>query len=357
VIGWQRRRRSSGGLVLAGVTIVVTLALASDPAHRTSLLPDLSPDARSAGSARFERLFEESGGAEAFAEDPHTFECVRCHGAEDPVDAAAWRFRCQSSECHPRAWPLTVYHRVPPESFTVCTNCHVPHRFTAHGEDCLSCHADLLDSAEEVVVPAALGGGSFAHARHAELDCARCHVTYDRHAELTLTGSGECLDCHHSGDAGEGCASCHEGGPAIASRPVTLTVRAVGAAHPRQVGFEHARHETFDCERCHTSPREVREVVACASCHQDHHRPEARCLTCHATPREDAHDLYTHLQSCQESGCHGDTGYTATARPRSVCLVCHTDLKEHRPGEDCAGCHLIPDRGSIPVIPPLEGTE
>lgn len=349
----------AGLLMAGGVLLLVGAGQASDPSGdappAASHPPDphhgevevieegLAPEARTGGSARFEELYDEAGGRDAFVDDPHTFTCVRCHGAADPVRDEDWRHRCQTEACHPRAWPRTVYHRVDAAAFVDCSNCHVPHRFEADGADCGSCHGDLATDAGEVTVPATLGGGTFPHARHEDLDCARCHATRASHAENILTGAEECIDCHHSADAGAGCGSCHEGGGAIATREVAVDMRVVATPHRREIGFEHERHVDFDCERCHTSPANVREVVACLDCHEDHHQPDRTCRTCHQRPADEVHDLTIHFESCLGSGCHGDTGYTAEVRPRNVCLVCHTDLVDHNPGEDCATCHLVPD--------------
>jgi len=350
-------RLVAAGLIAGPLLLLGGVGLASDPHadpyHGVRLEEGLDPEARTAGSERFRELLDEAGGEAAFADDPHTFRCIRCHGDEDPDQAAEWRYRCQTEACHPRAWPRTVYHRVDADAFVVCSNCHVPHVFEANGEECLSCHDDLDTAAGEVTASATFGGGLFPHARHADLDCAHCHVTRARHAENVLTGVEECLDCHHSTDAGAGCGSCHEGGSAIEPRAVSLTVRAVSVPHERRVDFDHARHDEFACERCHTSPSDVREVVACLGCHEEHHRPDRDCLTCHEPPAEEVHDLAIHYESCLDADCHGDTGYTADVRPRNVCLVCHSELVEHHPGEDCAGCHLIPEvHAARPVIPP-----
>ena len=54
-----------------------------------------------------------------------------------------------------------------------------------------------------------------------------------------------------------------------------------------------------------------------------------------AHPRDRVH------QGCDGSGCHEDASVAALPAARNVCLACHTKQVDHKPGRDCAPCHLV----------------
>lgn len=78
----------------------------------------------------------------------------------------------------------------------------------------------------------------------------------------------------------------------------------------------------------------------CGSCHQDHHRPDARCQSCHTQPPASAHGVQAHV-SCSGSGCHDAPDVDAMAQTRAVCLVCHQAQENHEVGRECADCHQV----------------
>ncbi|MBL8983097.1 MAG: hypothetical protein JNL26_12985 [Gemmatimonadetes bacterium] len=118
---------------------------------------------------------------------------------------------------------------------------------------------------------------------------------------------------------------------------MATTVRVTGKpAVTRSLGFEHARHNTLDCSKCHAADASQRVTTTCAECHTDHHRPTATCASCHQEARA-THTRSTHV-SC--GSCHTGAG-TATLPPtRAVCLACHAAQRDHKPNGDCAACHL-----------------
>lgn len=306
-----------------------------------------------------------------FFEDAHEFACAQCHHPHVRHSAEEWKETCTS--CHVRAWNESVMHRVDPEVFQDCTNCHRPHVWTADADDCLGCHGDIHGPAGEVAAGSLPGAGTFPHGRHADLACSACHRSETRHAELLLDDHRVCMDCHHgtgafapgegrggsstrasggtgatsvTGDQGEPrpggapggpdakradlsptgvpaldalvaayrpvpCQTCHEEGARGGTRRLRamLELSVWGEERAREVPFDHDRHEGLPCGECHRGA-EPRPVVDCGRCHDDHHRSASPCLGCHETPPADAHDLAIHeSRSC--TGCHEENALLA----------------------------------------------
>ncbi|MEA3248065.1 MAG: cytochrome c3 family protein [Gemmatimonadota bacterium] len=177
-----------------------------------------------------------------------------------------------------------------------CTSCHGTSGAT-HGalkisapRDCLACHhgqkqaatcatchatASLAPRPQSVTlrVSARPAGSalvtralSFAHARHAKLECARCHAANDQRTVTTTCTS--CHADHHQLD--RDCASCH---PAA------------------KVGHDLAAHD--GCAGCHAAAQFVAATLTrslCLACHQEQrdHYIARDCATCHAVPAHPA---------------------------------------------------------------------
>lgn len=301
----------------------------------------------------------------------HRFACATCHHPHDRTkDADAWRATCSTAGCHPRAWNESRFHRLDPDVFKTCTNCHRPHLWKADGEDCASCHAPAPPAGAPAanaggVTPAPIRSGTelwsrldltpgvplaveamkgFPHDRHSRYDCTTCHDSSQKHATLKITPPGDCMSCHHGPPAVTTCATCHPGGETavVVRRNVAMTLATKAPPRTRSLEFDHGRHQSLDCAACHRPPFEKRPKVDCTSCHAQHHRPEARCATCHEAPAPAAHPLVLHETGCAGSGCHAtDHSAGPTLSGRRLCLTCHLDRQDHQPGQDCAGCHLV----------------
>lgn len=220
---------------------------------------------------------------------------------------------------------------------------------------CLLCHYGV-ESARLTVF-----GETFDHGTHVvrgEVACSRCHTDADlftggrrargmedrrldpRHGKTTLT-AGSCDGCHHSPTQKLSCSACH-GDDARLGRPVrvTMALRLTPADAPtrRAVPFSHAEHPNVACASCHTTPRKVREVVACRDCHQDHHREQTRgCTACHGTTMRADHRRDAHLKC---ASCHAPGTVAMLLPNRTVCSSCHTAQEQHVPARECAPCHL-----------------
>lgn len=190
----------------------------------------------------------------------------------------------------------------------------------------------------------------FLHAEHTEVECTDCHATEDAHGTVTVTSIRGCRSCHHQGATAEPCTRCHESGELerAGTYDVLQSLRmSVGTVESRELPFSHAEHESEPCATCHaTDSGRSAAAVRCAECHEDHHSASSPCVSCHREVPEESHPLAVHA-TCTGSGCHdaATTRVTATTMAgseRAICLSCHVDEQDHRPGESCATCHLMP---------------
>lgn len=187
----------------------------------------------------------------------------------------------------------------------------------------------------------------FRHDDHRGVSCLTCHPSEETHGGLAVTRREDCLQCHHEGEAASACSRCHAssdlGREAYRIRR-TLEL-SVGTFEDRSLPFEHARHGEIACGECHAEgPALSAGGLECATCHEEHHRPEASCLACHAEPADDAHPVEVAHVTCGGSGCHASMPFQRIPRSRSACLGCHQDLTDHRPGRPCTECHVMPQR-------------
>lgn len=176
------------------------------------------------------------------------------------------------------------------------------------------------------------------HASHGTLECAQCHRSSALAVQDQVTPE-QCLACHHSPLQEALCADCHEATEALTP---TVSIRFVvwEAPKTRELPFEHEVHRVRNCDACHTATPSLAPEPGCSSCHEDHHRAEARCMSCHEPPAEQAHDLESHL-GCGGGGCHEDPLVEQLASERATCLVCHQEYEEHEPGRECSECHQV----------------
>ncbi len=212
---------------------------------------------------------------------------------------------------------------------------------------CAYCHYGVEETGGTVY------GESFSHADHVvkgDVPCARCHSSADyyagdgkrvdpAHGRTTVTAA-QCESCHHAGTQ-LACTTCHARRDLVGSaQRVSLDLTALkpdAAPESRPTTFRHADHPDVECTSCHTSRQSVRSVAACSTCHADHHARATTCTTCHGTDALAAHDVDSHLACVR---CH-DRGTLELLTPnRAFCLSCHVDQADHRPGQECAPCHL-----------------
>jgi hypothetical protein len=190
---------------------------------------------------------------------------------------------------------------------------------------------------------------SFPHPRHRQLACLTCHVT-SGDSRLTFEAPRGCQICHHERPATNDCASCHRTEALAEPQPVTLVVRVERRpVTERQVSFVHAAHMSRRCVECHTAPVSLEASVparTCASCHEDHHKADQACASCHggdATKAAHARPVTAH-QRCD--ACHKPATVQALTPDRSFCLTCHQPQADHYSAKECTTCHFLtsPDR-------------
>lgn len=330
-------------MLMVGIPLIVSLSQsrAQTPQGRSDAQALLNE--RTAGCTVCERMARDVLPGQFF-EDAHEFACAVCHHPHVRRTEEEWRAVCSSPDCHPRAWTETIFHRLDPEVFVNCQNCHQPHVWKVNGPDCTSCHASFVEMPRPIPVTQVEGVEEFSHAIHDHLECSRCHRSEEKHAEMILTGRADCMDCHHGPEAGVDCAACHRAG-SVPPRTLAMDVRLASAVGSRSLPFSHDRHSSFACGECHSGGE--RAEVDCTRCHQQHHRLEAQCSACHQTPVPSAHPLSVHeTQTCSDSGCHRQ-GLSFDPMPpeqRNICAACHTEMQSHHPGRACSQCHFMPPR-------------
>jgi len=246
--------------------------------------------------------------------------CESCHSDDgDWVDACG--------RCHTAVTAQIVDQRGLHgllEEADRCAQCHVEHHgaqvalvgpasFSAAG---IPARVDF-DHDVHAGVPTGL------HGKHDELGCVACHANADDPHEETF---------------GSRCEGCHgQQGPFASA-----------------AGFDHSRfplvdsHSDFGCATCHTDAHPIasdgvlRDVRACADCHDDPHRTgplvlnsSADCARCHdATSFTDAgFDAAGHAAvdvpmrgrhaDAPCAGCHAPTCVTDDLRQ---CVACHDDV-------------------------------
>ncbi len=181
----------------------------------------------------------------------------------------------------------------------------------------------------------------FEHAQHRAVSCTTCHSAQVEHGGLNRTAR-RCMACHHADNrVGRDCARCHQSTELTQSYPVatTLQLSVKTTPTPRTLTFAHETHAKVACADCHGPDLSRSVEKTCASCHTDHHEAARDCASCHPAART-THTRAVHLTGCGGSGCHYREATPATSTARNVCLACHAELKEHKPGGDCSTCHL-----------------
>jgi hypothetical protein len=176
------------------------------------------------------------------------------------------------------------------------------------------------------------------HTVHTGLQCSDCHRASALATRMSLTRA-DCMSCHHDPARNIPCAKCH-GAPGPQTTEQRFRLGVWPAARTRDLPFDHARHESQSCATCHQQSPSMEFTRACGSCHENHHRPDARCQSCHAQPPASAHGVEAHL-TCSGAGCHNAPDIEAMNSRRAVCLVCHQAQEEHGAGRECADCHQM----------------
>jgi nitrate/TMAO reductase-like tetraheme cytochrome c subunit len=328
--------------------------------------------------------------------DPHGGNCASCHNPHTQASPKeAWK-SCAKAGCHAAADTLTPFHRgLPPGVLETCGTCHRAHDFSLNGNDCGSCHKGVeRDSlappgmrregmqlvpdtgrapeggaegplamvdfaaylhligaprAAQVTPPAQAQtpqtSPRFNHAQHRRVGCSNCHRSTGEHGGLVIKTLQDCRGCHHTDPVSQNCTRCHT----QADQPTQTFILpqemkfSFGRTERRDLTFSHAPHKALDCSTCHTGGLDrSAQGVECATCHEQHHQPNNDCTVCHRQPPPSVHPPEEAHVTCTGSACHRAPPFKGVPHTRDVCLVCHQDLRDHRPGQSCADCHALP---------------
>jgi len=176
------------------------------------------------------------------------------------------------------------------------------------------------------------------HTVHTGLQCAECHRASALATRQSLTPA-ECQACHHDPARNLPCTQCH-GAPGPRTTEQRFRLGVWPAARTRALPFDHARHASQDCATCHQDRPSMAFTRTCGSCHENHHRADARCIACHDAPPATAHDVQAHV-TCSGAGCHNAPDVEAIKDRQAVCLVCHRAQEQHGGGRECVDCHVM----------------
>jgi hypothetical protein len=333
-------------------------------------------------------------------DDPHNGVCGSCHNPHTQTSTVGAFQSCATSQCHALTDSLRVKHRsVRGHKLETCGGCHIAHTWTVGRTNCESCHTGITDPAVQVrrrpggndaasaepyshaatkpahVIPVSGEGathsrqagmafapspvgrvqrrssngevalaqaqprdtGAFQHARHRPVRCVTCHIGASVRAVAR-----QCTACHHGNTAiGNKCESCHASNEIAGTHRIATNVSLSvwPAPRSRTLDFAHERHASVSCGSCHAANLSRAVEKTCASCHSEHHEATRSCASCHPSARA-THTRELHITGCGGSGCHVRETTASITPARAVCLSCHVEQTEHKPGRECAPCHL-----------------
>ena len=186
--------------------------------------------------------------------------------------------------------------------------------------------------------------GGFSHEPHRKVKCESCHISDSTGVGPAKLTREQCTSCHHSAPVATSCTRCHAPKELTRRYASTQKLRFSFSAEPvaRTLTFGHAEHGTLQCSTCHDAgPGLLASAAACQGCHEQHHAPHVECRSCHESRADGAHRNASHL-GCAGSECHRASPVAPNARSRQVCLTCHGQQVQHRPGVSCVECHVLP---------------
>jgi predicted CXXCH cytochrome family protein len=245
-----------------------------------------------------------------------------------------------------------------------CADCHKtdPHRgkFASAPPvyDCEYCHTVSGFKPSTFGIAQHNATGFPLKERHAETQCAKCHVADASGVVIYRIRAFFCAashrDIHESQFAGEPylnrCDACHT---ESAFKPSTFTA----ARHESTRFALFGGHAKITCPECHKPDQRPVQFrfgdISCTACHEDPHlgeefiqrdrllpdKTEADCLICHSL------NTWQELKKFD----HSTTGFSLDGEHRSIsCTKCHessgsTETRKilfSASPKKCAGCHL-----------------
>lgn len=334
--------------------------------------------------------------------DPHNGNCSACHNPHTQTTPRQAGDACVI--CHAQPDTLTAFHRgLDPGVLENCIQCHKAHSFKVNGADCLTCHKNIYqnppangarpgtmppghpsvsgdmkadgpsdvpagpaDASDDPAPPRAAGmlpslwqamsapqqvdSVRFEHSQHRGVECLKCHSEGRTHGGLKVTSIRDCRACHHTDAVKLSCTACHAKNT-LARRTfeVSQQLDLSTLSHPvqRTLRFDHGKHLNLNCKTCHTGYLDLSaSKLSCDQCHAAHHQANRNCMACHPAPPATAHTTMNVHLGCSGSGCHNPPPFEGLPQTRDVCLACHQDKVDHRPGQNCVNCHVLPPSGS-----------
>ena len=275
-----------------------------------------------------------------------------------------------------------------PVAHTLCSDCHedVHHgQFAGRkaGSDCSACHGEVTFKPALFTKETHQQSAFPLEAKHASLDCAKCHMPEGKDAVYKLNKL-TCVECHPDVHAGEfaaapysnRCEDCHT---QQIFRPTTFTP----ARHAKTKFALTAAHAAVFCGDCHKPLPQVQALAkpandaarqyhfadqSCAGCHVDPHHTKVSCETCHNARQWKEVKPFDHATTkFRLEGAHETTACIECHKPhadaRAVeaknakeaadfsrtplqCFECHEDVHGGQfmsagKEQDCSTCHDV----------------
>jgi len=229
-------------------------------------------------------------------------DCQSCHGNS----ANRWE---DASFDHDRAFPLLGRHRS-----ADCTACHSNNRYSGTPSNCVACHRDDYERANDPNHQQS-GFGT---------DCQTCHgnsanrwegASFDHNRVFRLEGAHrglDCQTCHREGyNLPTNCNGCHNDDYRSARSPdhvaAGFPTSCENCHRPSHTSWNQA---TFN----HRFPLRGPHARDCSDCHRSSNYSQFTCTDCHA-----------HEKSRMDEKHREEGGYVYNSQ---ACLSCHRDGRE-----------------------------
>jgi hypothetical protein len=284
---------------------------------------------------------------------PLSGECTTCHTDEERLEesvATAEEVEVLYIEAslvestHGRLGCVTCHQGTPDtEDVTAAHAGLVEDASVYFEEDCLVCHADLLDEYEEsgLYAPHYQAMDGLAE----DLTCSDCHGSvghgYDAVTGEVIISMEACIDCHEERDLPVDCEVCHT--EIAAWTPDTDCAlchedpQVESLENPDLLAYAHAQ-EGLACGDCHNDVDALTEahVGAVPGAPVGQLKVEMEfCFGCHVTTTHTSYDAVIELTADweEEVGANPHDSHYGEME----CRICHHN---HRESEDyCAQCH------------------
>lgn len=259
-------------------------------------------------------------------------DCMACHDGKESIgknfDHTLAAFKLEGehagpacADCHAKARTSADFKSAPVECFA----CHAKDddHEGALGKNCGDCHNV---SGWEPATFDHNGSVFKLEGKHAEVECADCHIN-----NVFKGTDVSCFSCHqkdddHKGEFGQDCGTCHK---AAGWEPATFD-------HNLSAFKLEGEHAEVKCTDCHINNVFKGTDSACFSCHQkdDSHKGKfgQECGACHSVKGWKPATFDHNLSAFRLNGGHANV----------ACEKCHINNVFKGTSQTCSSCHYNP---------------